>query len=207
MHIFTTTRDNWLIAGMTQALLMEYATVTVSSEGTAGALVCSAANLVPPDSVLLLVFPENQPLTCQHSLTFLGEWLRLRESLFFVNLPCILWGNSPPIRFMPDAARLPIIPWHLSPEQFCRQVTDGMRVHQPRCRKATPPRGVRLTPRGEIILRYTLEGWSLDQIAQELGVTVKTVWTLRRRAMNSLGVFRVRDLVRYPVEMLCETSV
>ncbi|EBS9007101.1 helix-turn-helix transcriptional regulator [Salmonella enterica] len=57
---------------------------------------------------------------------------------------------------------------------------------------------MRLSPREMVILRHTLEGASLEQMAAVLGVKPKTVWTHRRHAMDVLGIRRLSDLMRLP---------
>ncbi|EHK1107560.1 hypothetical protein IOV58_004740 [Salmonella enterica] len=58
-----------------------------------------------------------------------------------------------------------------------------------------------------VILRHTLAGATLEQMAGMLGVTPKTVWTQRRQAMNALGIRRLHDLMQLPREVFCETTV
>ncbi|WP_368751024.1 helix-turn-helix transcriptional regulator, partial [Salmonella enterica] len=57
---------------------------------------------------------------------------------------------------------------------------------------------MRLSPREMVILRHTLEGSSLEQMAAVMGVKQKTVWTHRRHAMDELGIRRLSDLMRLP---------
>ncbi|ECL5586551.1 hypothetical protein U3E06_004802, partial [Salmonella enterica] len=75
-HIFTTTRNSWLMQGLREALQEDGTEVRVYSVESAGELLCAAGFRLPPDSVLLPVFPDNHPVDCLRSLTFLSEWTR-----------------------------------------------------------------------------------------------------------------------------------
>lgn len=208
MHIFTTTRNNWLMLGLQATLQENDADVQVHSVDAVGELLlCTDSHCLPPDSVLLPVFPDNHPVNCLCSLTFLSEWLRLRHRLPGMNAPCLLWGHSPLVRSVPDASGFPVIPWRASPQQLQQQITASMTTGPVRGRRRSrPPCRMRLTPREVSILRHTLEGRSLDWIAVELGVASKTVWTHRRRAMDVLGVRRLHDLMQFPPEVLCASG-
>ncbi|EIK9753068.1 helix-turn-helix transcriptional regulator [Salmonella enterica] len=206
MHIFTTTRNTWLMQGLRAALQEDGTDVRVHSVESAGELFCAAGSRLPPDSVLLPVFPDNLPVDCLRSLTFLSEWLRLRHSPLdsgVTRVPCILWGHTPLIRIIPEAAGMMVIPWRISPGALRNQVIAGMIPRPAARRRAYPPRRMRLTQREVAVLRHTLEGRSLVWMADELGVNTKTVWSHRRRAMNILGVRRLRDLMQLPPEVLC----
>ncbi|EMC3167726.1 hypothetical protein VC934_005071 [Salmonella enterica] len=197
-HIFTTTRNSWLMQGLREALQEDGTEVRVYSVESAGELLCAAGPRLPPDSVLLPVFPDNHPVDCLRSLTFLSEWLRLRHSLLVTRAPCILWGHSPLVRSMPETAGFAVIPWRVSPGRLRSLIADGVAR-----RRAHVPCRVRLTAREVTILRHTLEGRSLEWMAGELGVAAKTVWAHRRRAMDILGVRRLHDLMQLPPEVLC----
>ncbi|EDT8993643.1 hypothetical protein AA220_004955 [Salmonella enterica subsp. enterica serovar Pomona] len=93
---------------------------------SAGELLCAAGFRLPPDSVLLPVFPDNHPVDCLRSLTFLSEWLRLRHSLLVIRAPCILWGHSPLVRSMPETAGFAVIPWRVSPGRLRSLIADGV---------------------------------------------------------------------------------
>ena len=57
----------------------------------------------------------------------------------------------------------------------------------------------RLTPREREIIQLLAEGHRNKKIAEELGISVKTVETHRTTVMRKLGVSSVVDLVRYAV--------
>jgi len=57
----------------------------------------------------------------------------------------------------------------------------------------------RLTPREREIIQLLAEGHRNKKIAEELGISVKTVETHRTAVMRKLGVSSVVDLVRYAV--------
>ncbi|EDL8861584.1 hypothetical protein CSY93_15620 [Salmonella enterica] len=69
-------------------------------------------------------------------------------------------------------------------------------------RRTTTRVGLRLSPREMVVLRYTLDGRSLDWIAQTLGVSNKTAWTHRRRAMDVLGIRRLHELMQVPASVI-----
>ncbi|EGK6862599.1 helix-turn-helix transcriptional regulator, partial [Salmonella enterica subsp. enterica serovar Glostrup] len=93
------------------------------------------------------------------------------------------------------------IPWRITPRDLGQRILWGM------CAWSSPARNrllrevfrsVRLSPRESEVLCYTLEGHSLVWIAEKLGVTSKTVWTHRRRAMDLLGIRRLHELMQLP---------
>src|SRR5206468_1749874 len=59
--------------------------------------------------------------------------------------------------------------------------------------------GAPLTPREREVLRLLAEGRTNKEVAQELGIGVKTVETHRMNLMNKLGLHSVVDLVRYAI--------
>ncbi|EDO5887592.1 hypothetical protein AB2V43_004444 [Salmonella enterica] len=204
MHIFTTTRNAWLMRGLREIMRENGTNVRVYCVESAGELFGAAGHRLPTDSVLLPVFPDNHPVDCLRSLTFLGEWLSLRHRMQDINVPCILWGNFPLIRCMPEAASLTVMPWRISPAALRHWLLAGM-VPRPVPRGPTfVPGGVHLTPREVAILYHTLEGCTLKQIAKVLGVDPGAVWVYRRNAMNALGIRRLHDLMQLPPEVFCE---
>ena len=54
-----------------------------------------------------------------------------------------------------------------------------------------------LTPREREVLQRTAEGYTNQEIAQELGISPKTVDTYRQRIMEKLGLQKRSELVRY----------
>ncbi|EBW8745010.1 helix-turn-helix transcriptional regulator, partial [Salmonella enterica subsp. enterica serovar Minnesota] len=183
-HIFTTTRNSWLMQGLREALQEDGTDVRLHSVESAGELFCAAGSRLPPDSVLLPVFPDNHPVDCLRSLTFLSEWLRLRHSLLdtgATSVPCILWGRTPLIRSVPPAAGLTVIPWRISPDALRSRVIAGMASRPASRRRTYAPCRMHLTRREIAILRHTLEGRSLVWMAEETGLDTRTVWMHRRR--------------------------
>ena len=57
-----------------------------------------------------------------------------------------------------------------------------------------------LTAREREVLRLVAEGYSSRQIAQELGVSPKTIETHRARMMSKLGIHKSSKLVRFAIE-------
>ncbi len=55
----------------------------------------------------------------------------------------------------------------------------------------------KLSPREREVLRLTAAGYTNQEIAQELGISPKTVDTYRQRIMEKLGLERRSELVRY----------
>lgn len=148
---------------------------------------------LPANSILLLVFPDNHPVDCLCSLIFLNEWSRMG----YPEVPCLLWGRTTLIRGTEN--RLPVIPWRLSPVHLRYMVNHEVRGWRARMKSWGIVRyRMRLSPREIVILRHSLEGASLEQIAVMLGINSKTVWAHRRHAMNMLGIRRLSDLMRMP---------
>ncbi|ECG8304863.1 helix-turn-helix transcriptional regulator [Salmonella enterica subsp. enterica serovar Glostrup] len=208
VHIFTTTHDTWLTEGLRHALLQAdpQAEIKISVVDSAGMLLTSVGNRIPEGGVLLPVFPDNHFVTSLRSLSFLNEWQTLQSGLFRFRAPCILWGHSPFIRTLPAVARVLVIPWRTSPATLAEQINVGIQQwRQRRCStrySASPYLRQRLSPREVAVLRHTLDGRSLDWIAQALGVSSKTVWTHRRRAMDVLGIRRLHELMQVPASTL-----
>ena len=57
-----------------------------------------------------------------------------------------------------------------------------------------------LTQRELEVLKLVCEGYTSQQIALKLGISVKTVETHRSNIMNKLGVFSIAELVRYAIK-------
>ncbi|EBG1722157.1 helix-turn-helix transcriptional regulator [Salmonella enterica] len=199
VHVFITSQDNWLLEGVRCALQTHGVEADVTMVNSAGDLlnhVVGGANALPAGSLLLPVFPDNQMLTCFRSLTFLSEWRALQHGLFRIQAPCLLWGQSPVIRW--DG---PYIPWRISPRDLGQSILRGIQAWRSPARNRLLRevfRSVRLSPREAEVLRYTMEGHSLVWMAEKLGVTSKTVWTHRHRAMNLLGIRRLHELTQLP---------
>ncbi|EKE1576118.1 hypothetical protein OTL63_004763 [Salmonella enterica] len=193
-HIFTTTRNSWLMQGLREALQEGGTDVRVHSVESAGELFCTAGSRLPPDSVLLPVFPDNHPVDCLRSLTFLSEWTRTGHP----EVPCLLWGRTALIRGA-EGEPGTVIPWRLPPFRLRGMINRGVQVWRDRVNRGdTVCYRMRLSPREVTVLRYTLEGGTLEQMAAVLGVKPKTVWTHRRHAMDVLGIRRLSDLMRLP---------
>jgi len=65
--------------------------------------------------------------------------------------------------------------------------------------KAEKPLHVTLTPRQDQVLRRLVAGQALKEIAYELGLSVQTVSTHRRRLLHKLRLHTTADLVRYAI--------
>ncbi|EAB2013433.1 helix-turn-helix transcriptional regulator [Salmonella enterica] len=209
VHIFTTAQDNWLLEGVRCALQMCGVQVQVIGVGSVGALlnhVVGGSNTLPAGSLLLPVFPENQMLTCFRSLTFLSEWRALQHGLFRMRAPCLLWGQAPVIRRV-EWRDGPYIPWRITPRDLGQRILWGIQAWSSPARNRLLRevfRSVRLSPRESEVLCYTMEGHSLVWMAEKLGVTSKTVWTHRRRAMDLLGIRRLHELMQLPGGSFCD---
>ncbi|EAA1210270.1 LuxR family transcriptional regulator [Salmonella enterica subsp. enterica serovar Lexington] len=201
MRIFTTARDVWLLEGLRHSLQAAGCITSpqIISLESAGALLTLAGNGLSGDSVLLPVFPDNDPGLCLRSFAFLNEWRCLQTGLFHYRAPCIQWGESSLICNRLSAGHLPVIPWRASPQQLGKLISSGVQTWRRRTgrRAATVfhPK-MNLSPREVMVLRYTLDGHSLNRIAEEMGISNRTVWTHRRRAMNTLGIRRLHDLMQ-----------
>jgi DNA-binding NarL/FixJ family response regulator len=57
-----------------------------------------------------------------------------------------------------------------------------------------------LTPREAQVMRRLVAGQAQKEIAYELGLSVKTISTHRRRLLNKLHLHNTADLVRYAIE-------
>lgn len=58
-----------------------------------------------------------------------------------------------------------------------------------------------ITEREAAVLRLVALGYENREIAEELGITVKTVGTHRFKIMNKLALRNVADLIRYAIAM------
>lgn len=58
-----------------------------------------------------------------------------------------------------------------------------------------------ITERETAVLRLVALGYENREIAEELGITVKTVGTHRFKIMNKLAFRNVADLIRYAIAM------
>ena len=93
---------------------------------------------------------------------------------------------------------------------------NALRNHKkyfsPGIRKSKPPKSFpdistsdvisshsRLTTREREIVRYIAEGLTSKEVAETLGITIKTVESHRTRIMRKLGVHSVVELVRYAI--------
>ncbi|MDN7369748.1 helix-turn-helix transcriptional regulator [Escherichia coli] len=61
-----------------------------------------------------------------------------------------------------------------------------------------------LSPREKSIFIYTKEGKDIAWISNTLGISSKTVWTHRRRAMDKLGVKRLHQFINIPCSLISE---
>ncbi len=61
-----------------------------------------------------------------------------------------------------------------------------------------------LSPREKSIFIYTKEGKDIAWISNTLGISSKTVWTHRRRAMDKLGVKRLHQFINIPRSLISE---
>ncbi|EAQ8164739.1 helix-turn-helix transcriptional regulator [Salmonella enterica] len=203
MHIFTTTPDRWLMAGIRIALQEDGTEAQVYSVASAGELLCEEGNRLPPDSVLLPVFPDNQPVVCVRSLVFFEEWIRSG----YPEVPCLLWGRTALISGTEGRGAVPVMPWRLSPACLRDWINQAVRCRDARVKDGGPAGyRLRLSARETAVLRYTLAGCPVEQITAALGVKPKTVWGYRRRAMNLLGIKRLADLMLLPQGMFSEKA-
>ncbi|EBI9056982.1 helix-turn-helix transcriptional regulator [Salmonella enterica] len=203
MHIFTTTPDRWLMAGIRIALQEDGTEAQVYSVASAGELLCEEGNRLPPDSVLLPVFPDNQPVVCVRSLVFFEEWMRSG----YPEVPCLLWGRTALISGTEGRGAVPVMPWRLSPACLRDWIDQAVRCRDARVKDGGPAGyRLRLSARETAVLRYTLAGCPVEQITAALGVKPKTVWGYRRRAMNLLGIKRLADLMLLPQGMFSEKA-
>ncbi|MGS8570839.1 hypothetical protein ACFKPU_22990, partial [Salmonella enterica subsp. enterica serovar Braenderup] len=83
-------------------------------------------------------------------------------------VPCLLWGRTALIRGAEGGA--PVIPWRLPPFRLRGAINHGVQVWRSRVKsRGTVRYRMRLSPREMVILRHTLEGASLEQMAAVLG--------------------------------------
>jgi DNA-binding NarL/FixJ family response regulator len=87
-----------------------------------------------------------------------------------------------------------------------RDVSNGLTYITPliRDRAEAPPadgiadhRALKLTPRQRDVLRLIAEGLRMKEIAEQLGVSPRTVETHKYEMMQALGAHSTADLVRY----------
>ncbi len=62
-----------------------------------------------------------------------------------------------------------------------------------------PIKGRTITPRETEVLRLAAMGYKNREIAEQLGVRVKTVETHRANIMNKLALRNVAELIRYAI--------
>lgn len=61
-------------------------------------------------TLLLLVFPDNDLAACVRSLRFLNQWSEKKH----LNIPCLVWGDG----VMGINIGMPTIPWKLTKDEF-----------------------------------------------------------------------------------------
>lgn len=151
-------------------------------------------------SLLLPVFPDNDSTTCIRSLYFIHQWLKNQP----VNIPCLAWGDNGVV----SNKGIPFIPWKLTAEQFCFYIDKF--INGWRCKKNIRANHKvsflerQLSPREKSIFIYTKEGKNIAWISNTLGISSKTVWTHRRRAMDKLGVKRLHQFINIPRSLISE---
>lgn len=62
------------------------------------------------------------------------------------------------------------------------------------------PRGNKLTQREKDVLRYAAQGMQNKQIANELGISPRTVEVYKARMMEKIGANSIADVVRFALE-------
>ena len=62
---------------------------------------------------------------------------------------------------------------------------------------ASPPVAAVLSPREQEVLRWYAHGFSLREIGEQLGLSVKTVDTYKTRIMEKLGFQKKSELIAY----------
>jgi DNA-binding NarL/FixJ family response regulator len=90
---------------------------------------------------------------------------------------------------------------YLSPQASKYARADDLRRagEQSAAGASEPPSAERLTSRQREILQLIAEGHTVKQIAQTLGISVKTAETHRAQIMERLGIHDVAGLVRYAI--------
>jgi DNA-binding NarL/FixJ family response regulator len=82
--------------------------------------------------------------------------------------------------------------------------TSGMDVliheHRPAGDKPVPPRLSSLSDRERFVLEQTVRGFTSREIAEQLGLSSRTVDTYRYRVMEKLGVKHRHELVEYALQ-------
>jgi DNA-binding NarL/FixJ family response regulator len=86
---------------------------------------------------------------------------------------------------------------YLSPA-VCKSVMEECRQSLKR-KRSEAPQGTRLTSRETEILQLIAEGHANKQIADVLGITVKTVEKHRQELMDKLNIHNIASLTRYAV--------
>ena len=82
--------------------------------------------------------------------------------------------------------------------------TSGMDAlvheHRPAGSKPVPPRLSSLSDRERFVLEQTVRGFTSREIAEQLGISARTVDTYRYRVMEKLGVKHRHELVEYALQ-------
>ena len=86
---------------------------------------------------------------------------------------------------------------YLSPA-VCKSVMDECRQSLKR-KRTENPEGTRLTSRETEILQLIAEGYANKQIADQLGINLKTVEKHRQELMDKLNIHNIASLTRYAV--------
>lgn len=149
-------------------------------------------------TLLLLVFPDNDLAACVRSLRFLNQWSEKKH----LNIPCLVWGDG----VMGINIGMPTIPWKLTKDEFCFFI-DGYLYNwryskYNRVNRKASFIEQSLTPREHCGFLYTREGKDIAWISNALGISSKTVWTHRRRVMDKLGVRRLHQLMSIPLSLI-----
>lgn len=210
MHIYITSQDSWLKEGLRYAMKIQGVMASVTGISTVDEFLkhCDMFRLSrPADCILLPVFPGNQVNTCLNSLSFLLQW----QALNFQN-PCFHWGQTPLLPDISHKDRLTTIPWRSSPQELGQHVITRIQAwtrQGQQYSRSVRYRGAKkyLSSREAEVLRHTLNGRSLLWIGKELGVSKKTVWTHRRRALDVLGIRRIYDLIKIPPNILYQINL
>ena len=85
-------------------------------------------------------------------------------------------------------------------EYISPAISGRVRIHRNQTRPKERNLNVELTPRQQDVLRMVANGLSTKQIAEELGISGKTVESHRTLLMDRLNIHDIAGLVRYAIK-------
>jgi len=153
--------------------------VDINMPGLDGLQVCEAVRQSAPETRVVILSVHNRPDYIERALVAGARGYLLKD--------------IPPAQLTDALIRIHAGEVVLSPQVTQTAVTQWMR-RQGRARRST-----NLSRREQEVLALIAQGLTNKEIAQRLGVSVRTVETHRERIMNKLNLRTVAALTRYAI--------